>query len=264
MIFTYYTYLTSHILKTKSNILYSHTLLHLIPATFYIVVCIDYYTGSTPEQILSLYPIEWMIMTPIMLVTLSSIKKVTIFTYYILSFLTIMMNFLGYVSIRFILFNNTIFIYTFFSLGMLCFVIILGMLYAILKYNENVAENAEQYNVLNNNKIYKVLLLGVVCSWSAYPIIYILYLVSYINTEICMIAFAITDLVSKIAFTSIVIGYELYKHKIMSPLSRITTRVARIQPLTFPSDQAEPGEASYTLSDVPQITHTATMAAETI
>ena len=155
IIFAYYTYLTSYILtKSKSQILYSHTILHIIPATFYIVLIVDYYTGSSFEHILSCYTLEWMIMTPIMLTSISSIKKVSIGYYYLLSFLTIIMNLLGYISLKYIVSDNTTIMYTFFSLGLACYATILYTLYNIIKYKDNTIENAEQYNVLNNNKIY--------------------------------------------------------------------------------------------------------------
>lgn len=256
----YYIYIIKNILYLSSQlfIYYIYSVLHLVPATFYLLNIIDFIQSDTWDSVLCKYPIEWIITIPILLLSLTNFKQVQIKFYYILTFLITLMNLITYTSFKFYLLNNKLIMYSFFYLGVVIYISILSILYFIMIRFNNTISNSTQYNIINNNKIYKFQLLCIIFSWTIYPIIYILLMNSQITIELSIILFTITDFLTKAIFTAVVMGYNLHKYKIIHPLNTFTVRITQIESEAIPTNEAQPGIADYTLTNVPVITQSET------
>lgn len=257
IIFIYYVYITLYRIKGDiPTFLYTNTLLHLVPFTVYSIMLFDFIKLGTIEQSLSLYCIEWLVTTPLLLVSLSSLKKVHIGYSYAFTLLTVLMNLTGYISLTYHSLHTILLTYLPFAVGCGLYILIIVLLVYVYRQSPNVIENSNQYLVLNNNIIYKNLMIITVSSWSFYPVVYALYITSFIDLITCIVCFAALDFISKGVFTFITFGYELYKQRADTSHTRLLHRVVRVYPLPLPSNEAEPGVADYTLSAIPVITDT--------
>jgi hypothetical protein len=256
--FVYYRFLAIKYLKESKHttMIYINTTLPLAPAIQSILALIKYLFTNSLEGMLELYFFEWMITTPLLLITLSSIKDKNEYMYSILTVLCEGMILSGYISSNFYLTNTIRNAYILFGVGSCMYGSILFILCYIYKYSKNIPENQGQYNELNKNKLYKILLFILSSSWIIYPIVFFLFINDSISMYSSYIVFSCSDFISKGLFTLITIGYELNKLKTETLPCFIVRRVARIEPEPFSSNVPEPGEPEWSLSQVPHITQT--------
>lgn len=211
------------------------------------------FSGST-EVILEYYFIEWCISVPLLLHSIQILKQISEEIFSGILICSILMNLSGYVSLMLFRYSySNMFVYTAITISSGFYIIIGLILNYIYRYNESTIETQPQYNSLNKSRLLGVLMIITYLSWLGYPIVYILYLNNILTSEFLIISFSLLDIVSKGLFSFLPIGYEMHKIKANTLASRVTRRIARIEP-TIPSNIPEPGEAEYTLTEVPNIT----------
>jgi hypothetical protein len=124
--------------------------------------------------------------------------------------------------------------------------------YIVRDENINLLESKREYDKLNKYRVYIKLLSITYVTWILYPIVFLLYINNIISSENVIIGFIVLDFMSKGVYSFLPIGYELNKIQSQNLAVSITRRVARIVP-DIPSTIPEPGEADYTLSQIPNV-----------
>jgi hypothetical protein len=250
-IFMIYLYVLIYKLYDCLNkIIYINTLIPVIPATLYAIILIEYLFKNTIN--LEYYFIEWTITTSLLVLSILFFKTPKIYYYYLLVTICVLMNISGYICFQYHLIDSSL-QYILFSVSSFFYSSIIGGLYYIYTISDNTLENSNQYVTLNNNILYKNLLLVTAVSWLGYPIIFLFYILNYIDIKYSAIGFMILDFLSKTIFTSITLSYELFKN---NHSCIVFPRIIRVYPIEFPSNEAEPGIADYTLTDIPNISDT--------
>lgn len=254
-LFCIYKYITLRHLEPNQNttIVYINSSLPLAPATLYTFCLVNYLSGSCPNTLIELYIIEWTITTPLLLVSMMSMKRIHPLFYTFITVLCVAMNIAGYISFH--LFTrglSTHGSFLAFSIGIGTYIAIVASLTILYRTSESVLEAQEQYSVLNRHKVYTTLMVTTFITWSVYPILGYLYIVNSLNIDTLLIGFSCLDFISKGISTFFIVGYELHKQNKVSFVTQVTRRIARIEPITVvPTNGATAGTAVWTLTNVP-------------
>lgn len=259
LLFIYYKYKTIHYINSiqNTNILYINSYIPLIPSIVNILMLIKYIFNQLDyTYLIDFFIVEWCISTPLLMISLSSIKRVNPIHYISLTVLCSIINISGYISYRYYLDEYMRMAYTFFGVGCTFYLALSFYLYYIYIFNPDIVLNTSNYIIINNNKLYKILMLFTYLLWAIYPIVFGIYISNIVSLEYTILGFTILDFISKGGSTYLVIGYEIAKINNSDIMSYVVQKITRIHPMPIPSTVPEPGECEYTLSEVPNITDT--------
>ncbi len=241
--------------KDKLYYYYSH-LITVIPLVLYSCMIADQLMVGNQESLIYFY-VEWIFTTPMILINLARLIHIPL-THYILIVLTDMtMVFSGYISF---LSTNTIVIYSTFVYACLCFCALFTYYLQKLKVFRKRMEKLSLpptsiYRDSIRYRIYRAILISVVCSWILYPLGHILYKSGSITVNQTVIWYVCLDVATKGIFTNLLLGSrELYKKSPLSFLGILTKKLFQIHPLEIKPSDTQIEEILEAKKEVPIVT----------
>ena len=231
ILFLYYIFLASTYMRPINirHIYYTTSIIPLIPFTLYGYNLALYGIGNKPvdSEMLTLYFIEWSFTTPLFIINVSRLVAMKLSRQLLLTFFTICINMLGFISHITTNYTTKIQLY-----GVACS-LFLGICVNLL-YHYIVQSRLYYHNnphIKNTVTIFKVLVRIIVGSWTLYPITFIFYELGHLTNEQVILTFTCLDFISKGLFTSILIGYYEHTYRRNSIVSILARRITRIVPV---------------------------------
>jgi bacteriorhodopsin len=217
-----------------------------IAAILYSMALIQYgnHDGDPPAALLNYFFIEWLVTTPLLIINMGRVLHMKLYKYFILSSAAVGMNFFGYIA------HNIPQPEAFgaFAAGGACYVFIMGSL-TYTYYNPTVVGDTVTHASPRTPEsqialvIVKNLLRSIFSLWSAYPLVFLLYMARVMTEDSAIVTFVVLDIVSKGIFTSTLLGYYDHVNKHDSFLQYLI-RSSRVVPLPQLSNHPTVGPAS--------------------
>lgn len=203
-LYSYYLYSSYQFIRIPSEmyIFYVNSVVTLTPAIVYSYNIINISTNRFPIDsfILQNFFIEWSITTPLILVNIRNLSRFNLTNQLMICICSSIMNIFGFLS------NNVrdeILFFVFYSLGILCLVIIFAYMSYVYYTNNWIFIDNKKGTKFVNSMIYIV-----VSTWSIYPVIFILYKYNLLNIENTVISFMCLDFLSKGLFMMKLIRHQ--------------------------------------------------------
>ncbi len=223
--------------KDKLYYYYSH-LVTVIPLVLYSCMIADKLIIGTQESLTYFY-VEWIFTTPMILINLARLIHIPLTHYILIILIDMTMVFSGYISY---LSTNPIVIYSTFAYACLCFCSLFTYYLQKLKLFRRKMEKLSLpptsiYRDSIRYRIYRAILISIVCSWVLYPLTHILYKTQTIDYTQTVILYICSDVATKGIFTNLLLGSrEIYRTP-SSFLGILTKKLFQIHPLEIkPSD----------------------------
>lgn len=231
-VYNSFRYISTHTEKIQY---YTTAIVPFNTVAFYTMALATYGSpiGIPSPPILNFFFIEWMVVTPLLIVNIGRALHMPLYSYLLLSTSAIGMNLCGYLAHNL----SRPLAFGAFAVGGVCYsYALLSLTY--MYYYRNRAEGAVTVTRLatRNNDMFvvlhiaKILITSVYCVWSLYPVCFLLYIFEAISLDSVIIAFVVLDFISKGVFTCVLIGYYNYVNQTDSFLQWLI-RPRRVYPL---------------------------------
>jgi bacteriorhodopsin len=240
LIHLYHIHISSSFVGTYKDKVYFY-LTHLIsmsPLTVYTLKLIEivFYDIERIPLFFSIFYMEWIFATTLMIISLGRFGKTSLSHYIKLSNIDTLMIIGGHISM---MGQSNISIYIPYGISCGCFIYILISFLKMYKNSKKI--NPVLYNTHSNPKeeiqplswpkIQKILTIITTISWTGYPIIQIFYKSDIISFGTCLLSNIILDIISKVLFVNILIGTNLVYRGDTSVLAMMSKRMLKIHAL---------------------------------
>jgi bacteriorhodopsin len=207
-------------------LLYVNGLIPLYTSIFYACNLLLYLIFGINKTTFIIYYTEWAIVTPIFIISLSHILKLSYKNMLILSFIDVLFIVAGATME---ILSSTDLKYIPFTFGVICYLGIFIYLYTKYTKLNRIPIKTILYN--NSITIYKCISIFTISSWSLYPILTLLHHTDNISNETTILSYSLLDIISKNVFILIIYYYVLTINNIPHWFDWFTKKRLQIVPL---------------------------------
>ncbi len=204
----------------------------MIPLTLYLFMILNELIVGY-RTTLDYFYVEWVFTTPMILINLGRLLQIPFSHYSVIIAFDMTMVLSGYISY---ISTNPVVIFTAIGYGCACFCGIFTYYLRKLKvFNKKIREHSlppiSIYRDSIRYRIYRAIIITIICSWILYPLGHILYKLGITDYNQTVIIYVCLDIATKGIFTNMIIGLKEVYRIPSSYLGLLTKKLFQVHPL---------------------------------